>query len=75
MEITMPSAARTLLRCLLCGSSEVHTDEVVDRGVVLLAQCRRCDRRWTGPAEAAPLPERARAPRVRYATREVAGAA
>jgi transcription elongation factor Elf1 len=75
MEITVPSATRTLLRCLVCGSSEVHTEEVVDRGVILLAQCRRCDRRWTGPAEAAPMPERMRARLVRCATREVAGAA
>ncbi len=38
---------RTLSRCLVCGSSEVRTDEVIDRGLVLLAECPRCDHRWT----------------------------
>ena len=28
---------RTLTRCLVCGFAEVRTDEVIDRGVVLLA--------------------------------------
>ncbi len=31
--LTQPS--RTLTRCLVCGSSEIRTDEVIDRGVVL----------------------------------------
>jgi len=44
---------RTLTRCLVCGSSEVRTDEVVDRGIVLLAECPRCEHRWTSRA---PLP-------------------
>ena len=32
---------RTLTRCLACGFTEIRTDEVVDRGVVLLAGARR----------------------------------
>ena len=28
-------------------AAEIRTDEVVDRGVVLLAECPRCDHRWT----------------------------
>jgi uncharacterized Zn finger protein len=40
-------AIRTLKRCLVCGSSEILTDEVVDRGIVLLAECSRCTHRWT----------------------------
>ena len=38
---------RTLYRCRVCGSAEVRTDEVVDRGLVLLGECRRCEHRWT----------------------------
>ena len=43
MQVVM----RTLYRCRVCGSAEVRTDEVVDRGLVLLAECRRCEHRWT----------------------------
>ena len=43
----MIAATRTLTRCLVCGSSEVRTDEVVDRGIVLLAECPRCRHLWT----------------------------
>ena len=34
-------------RCGICGYSEVRTDEVVDRGVMFLAECPRCEHRWT----------------------------
>ena len=44
---TLPGALRTLRRCLVCGFSEVRTDEVVERGVLLLNECPRCDHRWT----------------------------
>jgi uncharacterized Zn finger protein len=47
----MAEAARAIqasgIRCLVCGCDEVHTDEVVDREVVFLAECPRCDYRWT----------------------------
>ena len=49
----MTPSFRTLFRCLVCGFSEVRTDEVVDRGVVLLAECPRCQHRWTEPRPAA----------------------
>jgi hypothetical protein len=44
------------VRCGICGFSEVRTDEVVDRGVLFLAECPRCDHRWTSaePIAAAP---------------------
>ena len=45
---------RTLTRCLVCGSAEVRTDEVVDRGIVFLAECPRCEHRWTSSAPFAP---------------------
>jgi len=43
----MNAATRTLTRCLVCGFTEVRTDEVVDRGIVLLAECPRCQHLWT----------------------------
>jgi len=52
----MRASHRTMTRCLVCGFTEIRTDEVVDRGVVLLAECPRCDHRWTerSPAWVAP---------------------
>ena len=44
---TLTRALRTLTRCLVCGFSEVRTDEVIERGVLLLAECPRCEHRWT----------------------------
>jgi len=35
------------VHCCVCGFSEVRTDEVVDRGVLFLAECPRCEYRWT----------------------------
>lgn len=68
----MRSPLRTLRRCLVCGFAEVFTDEVVDRGLVLLAECRRCEHRWTEPVSGVP-PARV-APRARAAG-EIVGAA
>jgi hypothetical protein len=34
-------------RCAVCGFSELRTDEAVDRGLVSLAECPRCESRWT----------------------------
>jgi hypothetical protein len=61
---------RSLTRCLICGFTEVRTDEVVDGGVVLLAECPRCEHRWTSRA-----PLETRLARPRPAGREVATAA
>ena len=43
----LPSAHRTVGRCSVCGFTEIITDEVVDRGWILLAECPHCDHRWT----------------------------
>ena len=55
----MTPALRTVTRCLVCGFAEIRTDEVVDRGLVLLAECARCEHRWTvrlaPPARVHPL--------------------
>ena len=66
----MQVALRTIHRCRVCGSVEIRTDEVIDRGLVLLAECRRCEHRWTGAAPA-ETPRRA----VARGVREVAPAA
>lgn len=57
MTITRRSGAlgalrhgRTTSRCSICGFTEVFTDEVLDRGAVLIAECPRCDHRWTEPS-------------------------
>jgi hypothetical protein len=50
----MNAPQRTLSRCLVCGFSEIRTDEVIDRGVVLLAECQRCRHRWTHQAVERP---------------------
>lgn len=50
----MRAILRTLTRCLVCGSSEVRTDEVIDRGIVFLAECPRCEHRWTSRTPLAP---------------------
>ena len=51
IDVIRPMSAiiRTQGRCLVCGFSEIRTDEVVDRGVVFLAECPHCDHRWTSP--------------------------
>lgn len=33
--------------CAVCGSHEVERDEVLDAGVLGLAECTRCQHRWT----------------------------
>ena len=43
----MKTVSRTLIRCLVCGFSEVRTDEVVDHGLVFIAECLHCEHRWT----------------------------
>ena len=38
---------RRLRGCSVCGSHEVDRDEVLDGGVLGLAECMRCQHRWT----------------------------
>jgi hypothetical protein len=69
----MQTEFRKLTRCLICGFAEVRTDEVVDRSPVFLAECPRCDHRWT---ESLPTLQPARVRPVRHAPfREVVTAA
>ena len=60
MLATPHAVTRTLTRCRVCGSSEVRTDEVSDRGLVLLHECPRCEHRWTARVRAASVVEQPR---------------
>ncbi len=73
MGEAMQTALRTLTRCLVCGFAEIRTDEVIDRGLVFLAECPRCEHRWTSPEPLRALPVARRAGGER--PREVASAA
>jgi len=48
-EVTRPARVdpRTLTRCHVCGFAEIRTDEVLDPEVLFLAECPRCENRWT----------------------------
>ncbi len=63
----MQPIQRTLTRCLVCGFAEVRADEVVAHGVVLLAECPRCEHRWTARLAGEPAH-----PPLRSAVRELA---
>ncbi len=51
MSQALRSTERTPTRCRVCGCNEVRTDEVLDRGWLQLAECPRCDHRWTSCGE------------------------
>jgi len=74
MQTTLLAPTRTIWRCLVCGSTEVRTDEVVDRGIVMLAECPRCDHRWTESLVPRPAPLPVRVPAA-HILREVGSAA
>jgi hypothetical protein len=40
--------------CAVCGSREVHSDAVEQGAWLLLAECARCDHRWTQWLSEAP---------------------
>lgn len=42
-----PPPSRAAITCGVCGSHDVWVDEVLERGVLALAECARCDYRWT----------------------------
>ena len=72
MKVALPMLLRAVRRCRVCGCCEIRTDEVVEGGIVLLAECPRCEHRFTQRIAPAPsLSPRARA----AAVREIAPAA
>ena len=56
----MQANLRKLTRCHICGFTEVLTDEVYDGDLVFLAECPRCDHRWTSSSPPAVEPARIR---------------
>jgi predicted Zn-ribbon and HTH transcriptional regulator len=64
---------RTKTRCRVCGFAEIRTDAVVDRTAMLLAECPRCEHRWTEPPATVPAVGVQRV--LRVTRREVASAA
>ncbi|MBS1107057.1 MAG: hypothetical protein H6Q91_2559 [Deltaproteobacteria bacterium] len=56
MDRSQSTAQRRMARaispepCGVCGGSDVAIDEVFERGLWLLHECRRCQNQWTeGP--------------------------
>jgi len=39
--------ARARRSCAVCGGHEIESDEVLEGGVLRLAECARCQHRWT----------------------------
>ena len=69
----MQAMFRTTTRCQVCGFAEIRTDAVVDRIPMLLAECPRCEHRWTEPRVTVPPVGAERV--LRVTRREVASAA
>jgi hypothetical protein len=59
----------------VCGSREVHSDAVEHDGWLVLAECARCDHRWTQPLREGPALVRALRSVGARAQPEVASAA
>ena len=53
MARAIPTVLPPSVRCRVCGCGEVRTDEVMNGEALFLAECPRCDHRWTSRA---PLP-------------------
>jgi len=72
-----PAAAHAVSpECAVCHSVDVLHDEVDDGGPLLLAECRRCEHRWTlRPLRTARRRRRAPARRGRRQPGEAAAAA
>ena len=51
MSQALRSTERTPTHCRVCGCDEVCTDDVLDQGWLQLAECPRCDHRWTSCGE------------------------
>lgn len=44
---SIPGRASAAFVCEVCGNDDVHHDEVADGDVLHMAQCQRCEHRWT----------------------------
>lgn len=66
------SAPVALTCCGVCGSDEIAVDEVWERGLLRLSECRRCENVWTEGPFVGPRGPVARARVRRSARREAA---
>ena len=64
---TVPSPVPAAIPCQVCGSHEVRVDEVLERGVLALAECARCDFRWTWRPQRVSVVRRSRVEERRVA--------
>ena len=50
LSLRRTEPAATPSCCTVCGSDQVAVDEVYERGLWRLSECRRCEHQWTdGP--------------------------
>jgi len=63
------------LSCAVCGSQDVQSDAVEHGGWLLLAECPRCDHRWTQALREPPALVRAAVRAGAVVRPEVANAA
>ena len=78
MQDVLERRNRRLTRCLVCGFAEVRSDEVASGVTLFLAECPRCEHRWTSPVPFGEVSAAARPAAVRVSSRgaaEVASAA
>ena len=68
-QLAVPVA---LTCCGVCGSDEIAVDEVWERGLLRLSECRRCENVWTEGPFVGPRGPVARARVRRSARREAA---
>jgi ribosomal protein L37AE/L43A len=55
--------------CAVCGSHEIALDEVIERGLWHLAECRRCANQWTEGQFSGPRGPVARVARATHSSR------
>jgi hypothetical protein len=65
-------APAPLACCGVCGSDQIAVDEVWERGLLRLSECRRCENVWTEGPFGGPRGPVARARLRRPAQREAA---
>ena len=64
--VALARAPERRTHCRVCGFAEVRTDEVEWTHALLIAECPRCEHRFTQPAPPRP---RAQTPAVRVVRR------
>jgi len=55
MARAIPTLFPPSIACRVCGCGEVRTDEVMNGEALFLAECPRCDHRWTQALREEPV--------------------